>query len=170
MWQLEESLAVAFSFVPGLTQSRLCAGTHLKIANRVRSISTAWSFVLLFQYRQYKARNEKFNPVPSSFFFFGVGGWLQEQLGECLYVLEGHKEHVTGVARLDGRRLASCSSDGTLRVWDLNTGKTLHDIDLTSPANCLGAAGQCVVACEFKRGSSLQLSQKKTARALPHVL
>ncbi|CAM9239725.1 unnamed protein product [Ascophyllum nodosum] len=63
-----------------------------------------------------------------------------EQLGECLYVLEGHKEHVTGVARLDGRRLASCSSDGTLRVWDLNTGKTLHDIDLTSPANCLGAA------------------------------
>lgn len=65
----------------------------------------------------------------------------QEQLGECLHVLKGHSERVTGVARLDGRRLASCSLDGSLRVWDLETGKVLHELGLSSPANCLGAAG-----------------------------
>ncbi|CAN0388841.1 unnamed protein product, partial [Hapterophycus canaliculatus] len=54
----------------------------------------------------------------------------KEQLGECLYVLEGHTERVTGVARLDGSRLATCSTDGSIRVWDLSTGKTLHEVPL----------------------------------------
>ncbi|CAM9313557.1 unnamed protein product, partial [Pylaiella littoralis] len=69
----------------------------------------------------------------------------KEQLGECLHVLEGHKERVTGVARLDGNRLATCSVDGSLRVWDVWTGETLHEVLLPSPAFCLGAAEGYIV-------------------------
>ncbi|CAN0429852.1 unnamed protein product, partial [Laminaria digitata] len=61
--------------------------------------------------------------------------------GECVHVLEGHSERVTGVARLDGTRLASCSVDGSLRVWDVETGEELHSLALPSPVYCLGAAG-----------------------------
>lgn len=65
-----------------------------------------------------------------------------------MHVLKGHSERVTGVARLDGSRLVSCSSDSSLRVWDLKTGKVLHELGLPSPANCLGAAGQFIVVAD----------------------
>ncbi|CAN0104959.1 unnamed protein product, partial [Ectocarpus fasciculatus] len=44
------------------------------------------------------------------------------------HVLEGHTDRITGVARLDGSRLATSSADGSLRVWDVSSGKTLHDV------------------------------------------
>jgi len=44
-----------------------------------------------------------------------------------LRTLEGHTDHVKGVATTsDGRRAISCSRDNTLRVWDLETGACLQ--------------------------------------------
>lgn len=59
-----------------------------------------------------------------------------------MHVLSGHTERVTGVARLGRDRLASASVDGTLRLWDLETGNVLHELILPSPACCLGAVGE----------------------------
>ncbi|CAM9518506.1 unnamed protein product, partial [Scytosiphon promiscuus] len=87
----------------------------------------------------------------------------KEQLGECLHVLEGHADRVTGVARLDGSRLATCSTDGSLRVWDLSSGKTLHEMPLPSPALCLGAAeGYLVVG--LMDGRVLALEAKRAEK------
>jgi WD40 repeat protein len=42
-------------------------------------------------------------------------------------ILKGHSDRVTAVAVTpDGQRAVSASWDGTLRVWDLETGKELH--------------------------------------------
>ncbi|CAM9434358.1 unnamed protein product, partial [Sphacelaria rigidula] len=57
----------------------------------------------------------------------------QEELGECVHVLSGHTERVTGVTRLGRDRVASSSVDGTLRVWSLETGKVLHELLLPAP-------------------------------------
>jgi WD40 repeat protein len=46
------------------------------------------------------------------------------RLGEYVSVLEGHTDDVTGLAVMPGR-LASRSTDKTVRVWDINTGVCL---------------------------------------------
>jgi WD40 repeat protein len=68
---------------------------------------------------------------------FGAFGFLAWQgwLFEDGVVLEGHTENVMAVAfSPDGTTLASGSDDGTVRVWDVSTGKEL---------NMLRLAGQC---------------------------
>ena len=64
--------------------------------------------------------------------------------------LIGHEKHVTGVAFLpDGKTLASCSEDQTVRVWDLATGKAKHVFkDLPEPALAIAASpdGKLVAA------------------------
>ncbi|CAN0399847.1 unnamed protein product, partial [Discosporangium mesarthrocarpum] len=67
------------------------------------------------------------------------------QLGECLHVLRGHKERVTGLARLDRERLISSSVDRLFIIWDIQTGERLHTIELPSPILCLGAADGYIV-------------------------
>ena len=44
-------------------------------------------------------------------------------LVHCTATLQGHQDSVRALAVLDGGRLASCSSDFTIKVWDVATGK-----------------------------------------------
>eukprot|EP00752_Nemacystus_decipiens_P007602 g6793.t1 len=93
----------------------------------------------------------------------------KEQLGEVLHVLEGHRERITGVARLQGGRLASCSADGTLRIWHLETGETLHEMPLPSPPCCLGAAEGYLVT-GLMDGRVVAWEAKRAERAPTEIL
>jgi|ERR1700722_303456 len=51
----------------------------------------------------------------------------EHHAGRELLVLKGHTGIVKALAfRDDGKVLASASSDGTVRLWDLRTGTLLH--------------------------------------------
>ena len=54
---------------------------------------------------------------------------LTQPGGALIRVLEGHTDRVTAVAVLDGRRAVSASDDGTLRVWDLESGRSLKTLE-----------------------------------------
>ena len=56
-------------------------------------------------------------------------GTLAPAGGPLLRTLEGHLDWVNAVVVVDGRRAVSGSDDGTLRVWDLETGETLRTLE-----------------------------------------
>jgi peptidoglycan hydrolase-like protein with peptidoglycan-binding domain len=47
--------------------------------------------------------------------------------GAVTATLEGHRAGVSGLAFADGRRLVSASEDGTIRVWDVDTGREIGE-------------------------------------------
>ncbi|MCX6250842.1 MAG: WD40 repeat domain-containing protein [Bacteroidetes bacterium] len=46
--------------------------------------------------------------------------------GNCLLILKGHTESVTGVAELSNGSILSWANDFTLRIWDRQNGSCLH--------------------------------------------
>ena len=55
--------------------------------------------------------------------FGGLFVW-EAKSGKEFLTLRGHTKGVTGLAwRADSDALASCSEDGTVRVWDMHTGQ-----------------------------------------------
>ncbi|HEY2291635.1 MAG TPA: TIR domain-containing protein [Thermoanaerobaculia bacterium] len=61
-----------------------------------------------------------------SIWFRSRTGSMNQAGGALIRTLEGHTAGVRAVAVLDSRRAVSASSDGTLRVWDLESGQTLQ--------------------------------------------
>ncbi len=52
-----------------------------------------------------------------------------QENGGCLRILSGHTDWVYAVAiTSDGQRVVSASGDGTLKVWDLESGRELHTL------------------------------------------
>lgn len=53
-------------------------------------------------------------------------------LSACVLTLAGHNDSVTACSvSSDGRHIASCSTDGTARIWDAGTGKELFVVSGT---------------------------------------
>src|SRR5436309_1769324 len=51
--------------------------------------------------------------------------------GDCLQTLEGHRGWVSSVAfSHDSARLASASSDSTVRIWDASSGECLQTLSI----------------------------------------
>lgn len=60
------------------------------------------------------------------------------KIGEDVFSLQGHKMGISSVAfSQDGKRLASASSDGSVRVWDAEAGKELVLIRTGHQVNCV---------------------------------
>uniref|UniRef100_A0A8C2T297 Apoptotic protease-activating factor 1 n=1 Tax=Coturnix japonica TaxID=93934 RepID=A0A8C2T297_COTJA len=78
------------------------------------------------------------------------------QLNECVF-LRGHEEAIKDFALLENSKLLSWSFDGTVKVWNITTGKTEKDF-----ACHRGAVLSCAVSPDGSRFSST--SADKTAK------
>ena len=55
--------------------------------------------------------------------------------GEEIRQLDGHKNIVIGAAFTDAGLLRSWGADGTIRAWDLTSGRTIHVATLAPPTD-----------------------------------
>lgn len=83
----------------------------------------------------------RFSPAPQSPLIVS-GGWdnlvkvwsLTEF--KCLHTLKGHTSHVNSVTvSPDGSLCASAGKDGTAKLWDVNRGEHLYELECGEPIN-----------------------------------
>src|SRR5262249_35079835 len=72
----------------------------------------------------------------------GIAVWHVDQSRDAI-MLHGHQREAVGVAfSPDGSRLASVSTDGTLRLWDVTKWKAAHTISFGPPQGHRGRHGE----------------------------
>lgn len=70
--------------------------------------------------------------------------------GRCTRIFKGHQDQVYHV-RVVGSRLVTCSSDGTLRLWDAGSGHPLHVAHHDAEVNTFHLAGLVTGSTESVR-------------------
>ncbi|MBP0016494.1 MAG: response regulator [Cyanobacteria bacterium SBLK] len=70
---------------------------------------------------------------------------------QCLHTLRGHSYWVQDVAIApDGRTIVSASKDGTIKIWDMLTGRemrTLHGHEAAVLSVTIGSDGERIISC-----------------------
>ena len=80
--------------------------------------------------------------------------------GQCLKTLQGHTNGIWSVTfSPDGQQLASGSEDGTIKLWDVNTGDCLKTLRADRPYEGMNITGV----------TGLTEAQKATLKALGAV-
>ncbi|KAK4265240.1 hypothetical protein QN277_026320 [Acacia crassicarpa] len=78
---------------------------------------------------------------------WNLHSWFHGEHLSVLTRLNEHKKIVTGITLPVGSdKLFSCSTDGTLRMWDCHTGQCVHVKNLGDEARCLISMGPWVIA------------------------
>ncbi|HVS38820.1 MAG TPA: protein kinase [Gemmataceae bacterium] len=103
---------------------------------------------------------------------WGAGIWDRAGTGERLE-LSGHAGGVPGIAFApDGRLLASTSKDGTVRIWDPETGLLQHVIatDVIDTQSCAFSLDGSLLAIGSMNGKRLWLARTGDWRELPQTV
>lgn len=101
------------------------------------------------------------------------GPWLRPRTanliqpgGALIRVLQGHTATINAVAVVDGYRIVSSSDDGTLRVWNLETGQTLRTLGGHTSAVSAVAVVDSRRAVSASHDGTLQLWDLESGQAL----
>ncbi len=72
----------------------------------------------------------------------GTLRWGNVESGECFHILEGHQGAIQVVKTSpDGQRLASCSDEGAITIWDFESGEKLQTLRRGRPYERMDISG-----------------------------
>ena len=87
---------------------------------------------------------------------------------ECIKVINGDWYRINYIDFTSDGNLFSCSKDGTIKVWQLETGKMLKSIDLKRVVSCVKLLNDDLIAVGLENGDLLiyDLKTNKTLHCL----